>query len=170
MIQYITNEEHYKLLIDQVSKVKHTLWMGTADLKDLYIKKQNTAIPFLALLEQKVKQGVSVRLLHAKEPGENFRNDFDQYPALWQGMERSLCPRIHFKIIIFDMESAYIGSANLTGAAFGMKSERKRNFEAGILTDDPILVNSAIEQFDKVWIGSYCKQCGRKDVCKDPIA
>jgi hypothetical protein len=51
-----------------------------------------------------------------------------------------------------------------------MKSERKRNFEAGILTDDPTLVNSAIEQFDKVWIGSYCKQCGRKDVCKDPIA
>ena len=97
MIQYITNEEHYKLLIDQVSKVKHTLWMGTADLKDLYIKKQNTAIPFLALLEQKVKQGVSIRLLHAKEPGENFRNDFDQYPALWQGMERSLCPRIHFQ-------------------------------------------------------------------------
>ena len=170
MIQYITNERHYKLLIDQVSKVKHTLWMGTADLKDLYIKKQNTAIPFLALLEQKVKQGVSIRLLHAKEPGENFRNDFDQYPALWHGLERSLCPRIHFKIIIFDMESAYIGSANLTGAALGMKSERKRNFEAGILTDDPTLVNSAIEQFDKVWIGSYCKQCGRKDVCKDPIA
>ena len=54
--------------------------------------------------------------------------------------------------------------------SFGMKSERNRNFEAGIFTDEPTLVNSAIEQFDEVWIGSYCKQCGRKDVCKDPIA
>ena len=112
MIQYIKNEQHYELLIDQLSKVKHTLWIGTADLKDLYIKKQNTAIPFLALLEQKVKKGVSVRLLHAKEPGENFRNDFDQFPALWTGMERALCPRIHFKMMVFDMESVYIGSAN----------------------------------------------------------
>ncbi len=170
MIHYIKNEQHYELLIDQLSKVKHTLWIGTADLKDLYIKKQNTAIPFLALLEQKVKKGVSVRLLQAKEPGENFRNDFDQYPALWTGMERALCPRIHFKIMIFDMESVYIGSANLAGAAFGMKSERNRNFETGIFTDEPSLVESVIEQFDEVWIGSFCKKCGRKDVCKDRIA
>lgn len=170
MIQYIKNEQHYELLINQLSKVKHTLWIGTADLKDLYIKKQNTAIPFLALLEQKVKKGVSIRLLHAKEPGENFRNDFDQYPALWSGMERALCPRIHFKIMVFDMKAVYIGSANLTGAAFGMKSERNRNFEAGIFTDEPSLVESAIDQFDDVWIGSFCKKCGRKDVCKDRIA
>ena len=53
MIHYIKNEQHYELLIDQLSKVKHTLWIGTADLKDLYIKKQNTAIPFLALLDKR---------------------------------------------------------------------------------------------------------------------
>ena len=47
MIQYIKKEQHYELLINQLSQVKHTLWIGTADLKDLYIKKQNTAIPFL---------------------------------------------------------------------------------------------------------------------------
>ena len=105
MIKYIKNEKHYELLLEQVSKVKHTLWIGTADLKDLYIKKQDSTMPFLELLEQKIKKGVSVRLLHAKEPGENFRNDFDQYPALWNGLERALCPRIHFKLIIFDMEA-----------------------------------------------------------------
>ena len=37
-----------------------------------------------------------------------------------------------------------IGSANLTGAGMGMKSPRKRNFEAGILTDDPEMVEAAI--------------------------
>jgi hypothetical protein len=45
----------------------------------------------------------------------------------------------------------------------------KRNFEAGILTDDPEMVDAAIEQFDKVWIGKFCKDCGRREYCSDPI-
>lgn len=47
MIRYIRNEEHYDLLLEQIAKVKHTLWIGTADLKDLYVKKGNKAVPFL---------------------------------------------------------------------------------------------------------------------------
>ena len=108
-------------------------------------------------------------MLHAKEPGENFRNDFDKYPALWTGLERALCPRIHFKLMIFDLQKVYIGSANLTGAALGMKSENRRNFEAGIFTDEEGLTKAAIDQFDEVWMGKPCKVCGRKDVCKDRI-
>lgn len=78
-----------------------------------------------------------------------------------------LCPRVHFKIMVFDQKLAYIGSANLTGAGIGMKSDRKRNFEAGILTSDPALVDAAAEQFDRVWMGAHCKTCGRKEYCKD---
>ena len=76
MIRYIRDEQHNTLLMNEISKVKHTLWMGTADLKDLYIKQGKSSMPFLSLLEQEIKQGVSIRLLHAKEPGENFKNDF----------------------------------------------------------------------------------------------
>ena len=39
------------------------------------------------------------------------------------GMERALCPRVHFKIIVFDFKTAYVGSANLTGAGLGMKGK-----------------------------------------------
>ena len=46
MIRYIKNEQHYNLLLEQIAKVKHTLWIGTADLKDLYVKKGNKAVPF----------------------------------------------------------------------------------------------------------------------------
>ena len=60
MIQYIQNEQHYTLLTDEITQVKHALWIGTADLKDLYVKRGRSAVPFLALLEQKIKQGVSV--------------------------------------------------------------------------------------------------------------
>ena len=62
-------------------------------------------------------------------------------------MERMLCPHVHFKYIIVDGRKAYFGSDNLTGAGMGAKSVKKRNFENGVLTDDPALV----EQFDAVW-------------------
>ena len=51
-------------------------------------------------------------------------------------VRRVLCPRVHFKMFVFDCKEVYIGSANLTGAGIGMKAEGTRNFEAGILTDD----------------------------------
>lgn len=124
MIRYIKDEQHYTLLMDEIAKVKHTLWM----LKDLYVKLGNSSKPFLSLLEQKIRKGVSIRLLHAKEPGKNFRNDFDRYPLLWEGLERSLCPRIHFKILIFDLRTTYIGSANLTGAYWMKQKRHSKNY------------------------------------------
>ena len=84
-------------------------------------------------------------------------------------MNGNLCPRIHFKMMIFDQSTAYIGSANLTGAGIGMKSGRMRNFESGVLTDDPGLVAAAAEHFDSVWRGARCRDCGRKRFCADPI-
>nr|WP_260390354.1 phospholipase D family protein [Ornithobacterium rhinotracheale] len=116
-----------------------------------------------------MRKGVNVRLIHAKEPGPMFREDFERYPILWERLERALCPRVHFKMMIFDYSVAYIGSANLTGAGLGAKNENKRNFETGILTDNPELVDAAADQFDRVWMGLHCKKCARKQFCKDPI-
>jgi len=80
-----------------------------------------------------------------------------------------LCPRVHFKLIIIDMQTVYIGSANLTGAAMGAKSPDKRNFEAGIFTDEPEIIEAAISQFDEVWMGRHCKTCARRTYCSDGI-
>ena len=169
MTKYISNTDHYKEVLSRVQAVKHSLWIGTADIKDLYIESGREKKPFLALLAQLIRKGVEVRLIHAKEPGPAFREDFDKYPVLYDCLERVLCPRVHFKIFVFDCKEVYIGSANLTGAGIGMKGEDKRNFEAGILTDDPVLVEQAMNQFDDVWIGRYCKNCKCKDFCHDPI-
>ena len=124
---------------------------------------------FQALIAQLIRRGVEVRLIHAKEPGPNFREDFDKYPVLYDRLERVLCPRVHFKMLVFDCNEVYVGSANLTGAGIGMKAETTRNFEAGILTDDPEIVEQAMNQFDDVWIGKHCKKCKRRDFCSDPI-
>ena len=51
----------------------------------------------------------------------------------------------------------------------GAKSDRKRNFENGIVTDDPAHIAPLEDQFDAVWRGDFCKDCGRKDFCGDPI-
>lgn len=169
MPTYISNSSHYTEVLSRVLNVKHSLWIGTADIKDLYIEIGNEKKPFLALVAQLIRKGVEVRLIHAKEPGQNFREDFDKYPTLYDRMERVLCPRVHFKILVFDCKEVYVGSANLTGAGIGMKAETTRNFEAGILTDDPTIVEQAMNQFDEVWMGKHCKKCKRRDFCADPI-
>lgn len=167
--QYIANDDHYDKVIDKIKDCKKTLWIGTADIKDLYVKDGRGTKPLLEVLSDLAKRGVEIRLIHAKEPGPAFRQDFDKYPALIDGMERVLCPRVHFKIIIFDLKTAYVGSANLTGAGLGMKGENTRNFEAGVLSSNKDFVKNATEQFDSVWMGAHCKGCRRKEFCGDPI-
>ena len=169
MIRYISNSDHYKEVIAQIRNVKHTLWLGTADIKDLYVELGKDKKPFLALIAQLIRKGVEVRLIHAKDPGQAFREDFDKYPVLYYRLERVLCPRVHFKIIVIDCRIVYVGSANLTGAGIGMKAAMTRNFEAGIFTDDSALVESAMNQFGEVWIGNMCQKCKRKVYCADPI-
>lgn len=168
-IIYIADSDHYNKVLSQTAKVKKSLWIATADIKDLHVKVGHGQLPFLGVLAKLLERGLEIRLMHAKEPGPVFREDFDRYPILSTALERVLCPRIHFKMMIFDHKTAYIGSANLTGAGIGMKSSRMRNFEAGILTAEPGLVAAASEHFDSVWRGALCKDCGRRRFCADPI-
>lgn len=168
-IKYISNEQHYNEVLSLAAGCKESLCIGTADIKDLHVKVGNTQEPFLMIVSTLLKRGVDVMLIHAKEPGPNFREDFDRFPILATKLRRVLCPRVHFKILVFDEKVAYIGSANLTGAGMGMKSANTRNFEAGILTDAPELLESALHQFYDVFVGEHCKQCKRKAYCSDPV-
>ena len=154
-MKFISNTDHYKEVLSRVQSVKHTLWIGTADIKDLYVEVGKDKKPFLALIAQLIRSGVEVRLIHAKEPGPNFREDFGKYPVLYDRLERVLCPRVHFKMLVFDGKEVCVGSANLTGAGIGMKAETTRNFEAGILTDNQEIAEKAMNRFDEVWIGKH---------------
>ncbi len=74
MTTYIADTDHYSQVIAQIPKVKRLLWIATADLKDLYVEKKGGAVvPLLQILNDLVKNGVEVRLIHAKEPGTAFR-------------------------------------------------------------------------------------------------
>jgi phosphatidylserine/phosphatidylglycerophosphate/cardiolipin synthase-like enzyme len=156
-----------EVILGRIPKAKEFLWLGTSDLKDLHVDKNGRMVPFLEVLSDLIDKKVSIRLIHAKEPGPAFRRDFDKYPNLIGGMERILCPRVHFKSVVVDGRFAYTGSANLTGAGMGAKNENRRNFEAGIITTDEKMVDKIMQQFDNVWMGKYCKDCQRKEYCAD---
>ena len=167
-LEFICDHEIYqRVILDAIPDAEKFLWMATSDLKDLHVMRGKRIIPFLGVLSELSSRGVEIRLLHAKEPGPLFRRDFDRYENLIHGMERILCPRVHFKSVVVDGRIAYMGSANLTGAGMGAKSKSRRNFEAGILTTDPSLLRPIMEQFDSVWMGTHCPTCGRKAHCAD---
>ena len=166
--EIITDRRIYtEVILDRVPKAVDFVWIGTSDIKDMHVDKNGRMVPFLEILSGLIKKGVSIRLIHAKEPGPNFREDFDRYPALIKGMERILCPRVHFKSVIVDGQFAYTGSANLTGAGMGAKGKHRRNFEAGIITTDKEHIEKIMQQFDELWIGKHCRQCQRKKYCAD---
>jgi phosphatidylserine/phosphatidylglycerophosphate/cardiolipin synthase-like enzyme len=168
MLEFITDNAIYQgVICTQIFPAKKTLWIATSDMKDLHVAKGPRMVPFLEVLSDLINRKVEIRLLHAKEPGENFRRDFDRYPNLVAGMERILCPRVHFKSVIVDNRYVYTGSANLTGAGMGAKSNLRRNFEGGIVSDEPWLIEKVAEQFDEVWRGDHCAKCQRKRFCAD---
>ena len=39
--KYIQNEEYYSEVISHIAKVRETLWSGSADIKDVYMKQDN---------------------------------------------------------------------------------------------------------------------------------
>ncbi len=169
MTDFIADRAIYERVIrDAVPKTDKRLWIATADIKDMYVDGPGKEmVPFVGVMAGLLRRGVEIRLIHAKEPGPMFRRDFDRYPLLWTQLERLLCPRVHFKCVIIDGALAYFGSANLTGAGMGAKSGRRRNFENGVFTDDPRLINPLSEQFDAVWRGACCADCGRRQFCAD---
>ena len=69
MLTFISNSSHYTEVLSRVKSVKHTLWIGTADIKDLYVEMSKEKKPFLAPVAQLIQRGVS-------DPCEGARTEF----------------------------------------------------------------------------------------------
>lgn len=173
MFELLLNEKIYQQVIcEHLPKAKRFIWFVTADIKDMYIDIDGKYRPLIEWIANFVDNGVAVRLIHAKEPGVNFRKDFDRFAHLLDNdlFERILCPRVHTKAIIFDGHTAFVGSANMTGAGLGAKHKDKRNFEAGVIFDDAAKVRELMDWVDDLYLGNHCINCRRREFCPDPIA
>ncbi len=172
--ELLLNEEIYERVIKKhLPMAQKFVWIATADIKDMHVEHRPRKFDtFLAVFADLVRSGVEIRLIHAKDPGGRFRDDFDRFPELLQSdrFDRVLCVRNHMKCILIDGKLAFFGSANLTGAGMGAKSTKRRNFEVGLLTDEPAKVARMMEFFDSLFMGEFCQACERRDVCPDPIA
>src|SRR6185312_9151407 len=114
---------------------------------------------------------VQVRILHATLPSRPFREELaaraDRLrPPLF---EMRQCPRVHLKMIAIDGALLYLGSANFTGAGLGAKSDGRRNFELGIVTDDEWLLDETQARFDRIWRGAECGACKLRSECPGPL-
>ena len=172
MRELLLNEEiHQRVIRDLIPEARKFVWIITADVKDLHVARGRRSVPFLQVLAERLEQGVAVRLIHAKEPGPQFRVDFDRFPVLVTSelFERALCPRVHTKAVIVDGRSAFVGSPNLTGAGMGAKHPDRRNFEAGFLTDEKEDIRRLMAWADELFLGGYCGRCRLRDRCPDPL-
>ena len=61
MFIYISYSANYKEVLSRVQSVKHKLWIGTSDMKDLYVEIGKEKNPFLALIAQLIRRGVTCK-------------------------------------------------------------------------------------------------------------
>ena len=85
MHELILNEQHCDAVLGRlVEEAERFLWIVTADVKDVHVEGPGRRyVPFLSILADRVHRGVEVRLIHAKEPGPAFREDFDRFLLRW---------------------------------------------------------------------------------------
>ncbi len=177
-MQLISGRGHYEAVIAAVTKAKCSVWIATANLKELMIEGRRVSVrsrsryrSVLDTFDELARAGVELRILHASRPSRPFRESFDKHPRLYEGgLALRECPRVHLKTVIVDGRSCYLGSANWTGAGIGAKGAGRRNFEVGIMTEDEGVLDTIQELYDRIWRGAECGACKlREDGCEAPL-
>lgn len=175
-IRLLRDSEHVDEVIERgIRDVKTSVWIATANLKDVHVKApigtsaraRGRFISLFDELEQAAKRGIDVRILHAGPPSRMLTQRLK--PAGKTSILLRRCLRVHLKMIAVDGSTLYLGSANFTGAGLGAKGEHRRNFEAGIVTDDEWLLDEMQGTFDAIWTGKHCGACQLRSECPRPL-
>jgi phosphatidylserine/phosphatidylglycerophosphate/cardiolipin synthase-like enzyme len=180
-LELLFDRDHYECVTRAVLEAKHSVWIATANLKELMVESPNV-VPgrrrasrrgyrsVLEVFAELAERGVEIRLLHASIPSRLFRRSFDAQPALVSGgLEMRMCPRVHLKTVVIDAGIVYLGSANWTGAGLGAKGENRRNFEMGIVTSDEEIIDAVQARYDRIWRGAECSVCRLREECEMPL-
>jgi len=173
--ELVVDGEHFERVVKYgMVKAKVSLDIMTADFKAMLVptarkgrRGRGGAESIVAVFRRLAERGVEIRLLHAGTPSSAALLELRrELPA---GLIIRRCPRLHSKTVIIDSRAMYLGSANLTGAGLGAKGSEKRNFEMGVWTQEPRMIEAVSEQFNMLWEGRRCIKCKRKDVCPVPL-
>lgn len=174
----LDGREHYDELVAKiVSRAKVSVWIATANLKTMLVEAEvgtrararGRYVSFFERLAELAASGVEVRLLHASAPSAPLAKELARLGTRARPVEKRQCPRVHLKLVAVDGRHLYLGSANVTGAGLGAKGDGRRNFEMGVLTDDPGMLDAAQERFDRIWRGAECASCTLRPRCPAPL-
>jgi phosphatidylserine/phosphatidylglycerophosphate/cardiolipin synthase-like enzyme len=169
-VELVVDGEHFeKIVLEGICEAKLSVEIATADFKAMLVPTgaRRQAESIVAVLRKLAAKGVEIRLLHAGVPSSAALLELKQ--GLPEKLMIRRCPRLHAKSVIIDARAMYLGSANLTGAGLGAKSDGRRNFEWGVWTTAPTMIEAVLDQFNALWAGQQCEGCKRKDVCPVPL-
>ena len=143
----VKDVEHVDLILDNIDSAVSSIYIATANFKNVYLYGDN----LVSILNKKVEEGVEIKVICSKLHHQSIDMDFEVIE----------CQRNHMKMFIFDEEKLYVGSANLTSAAITDRgnSTKTNNHEAGIFTVDEDIVSDALEHFNAVFDISDCDTC-----------
>jgi len=186
--ELIADSEHLRRVVyDGMLRAEVSLDIMTADFKAMLVPppgispsgaggargRGRNAPSIVSHLVKLAQKGVEVRLLHAGVPSGPALKELKKRMPTLEGSGGSLiirrCPRLHAKAVVVDACAMYLGSANLTGAGLGAKSDGRRNFEMGIWTHSSSMIDGVMQQFNTLWEGAACETCQRKDICPVPL-
>jgi phosphatidylserine/phosphatidylglycerophosphate/cardiolipin synthase-like enzyme len=170
-VTLLCNEEIYrKLVVERMLKATRSLWIASANLKDMHVERGRRYRSILKVFRELADRGVDVRVLHAGVPSERYLRSLKDAGLIRRpNFTMRRCVRVHLKCVLIDDACIFIGSPNLTGAGMGAKSGTRRNFEIGILSPDVDLYERTASLFLDIWQGAHCEPCGRKRSCPVPL-
>jgi phosphatidylserine/phosphatidylglycerophosphate/cardiolipin synthase-like enzyme len=171
-VELISDSQHFRrVVLDGICRATVSLDIMTADFKAMLVPEPGSpsrrARSIVQIFRSLAQKGVEIRLLHAGVPSSAALRELKR--ELPRGLTIRRCPRLHSKAVVIDASRMYLGSANLTGAGLGAKSDGRRNFETGVWTTSALLIESVLEQFNALWEGRCCSSCDRRDVCPVPL-
>ena len=170
-VELLTNQDIYsRVMREEIPSARHSVIIASALVKQTTIELDDGSPgPFLELVDRLVARGVAVYLLFSGNPSAPFMATLRKYPHLLQpgsGFNLRICVRNHMKVVLVDGARLYLGSANLTGAGLGQKSMNKRNFEFGIFTTDPRIIQRLARAIQEIWELDHCEACRAKRLCR----
>jgi len=170
-VELVAGSAHFHRIVrDGMLQAKVSIDIMTADFKAMLVPQSGLSGRARSIVEafrSLASRGVEIRILHAGVPSSAALRELKR--KLPRGLSIRRCPRLHAKAVVIDSSRMYLGSANLTGAGLGAKSDHKRNFELGIWTESSSLIDAVLEQFNSLWEGDPCQSCRRKDICPIPL-
>jgi phosphatidylserine/phosphatidylglycerophosphate/cardiolipin synthase-like enzyme len=170
-VELVIDAQHFHRIVREgILKATISVDIATADFKAMLIPEiggSRRAKSIVQVFRNLAQRGVEIRLLHSGTPSAPALRELKR--KLPANLTIRRCPRLHAKTVVIDASRMYLGSANLTGAGLGAKADGRRNFELGVWSTAPAMIDAVLGEFNALWEGRRCESCKRKDICPAPL-